>query len=267
MKKCLFLISLFLFACKKNDTYSPIVSANQFPITIDIYNVDVSTNVASLDVGIRYFYNTNNRIDSIKILNQTYQFDYTELSANGKVLVNTSGSTSHNELLTYDNSFYNLTSYMQMFGVNDTSKTTFQFDSISRLKRFEYRYNNSTNDFIITQTYKKDSVFVYHEFFNSSCVSNDTIKNSTQDMSKTLPYLLFTRTNNDCGIVLFQNALSALPLSSFTYKLPQKVISNNKQVDYTYQFDDNERLVQSDVVTKQRSTNTIIAKKRIKVSY
>lgn len=267
MQKWLFIICVFLFACKKIDNKIPIINQNQKPLIISINDVDVITNAATLRFNINYFYNDSDRIDSVKIANDVYSFDYTELTNNYKVLLKNNNVQFSNDIIKYENAYYNLIEHQRIFNVNDTSKSFFQYDSVNRIKQFDYTYNNSLQDFFITQTYKRDTVFVHTEFLNAACISNDTIKNTSYDMSKNLPYLLLTKTFNSCGEILRQDILSALPLSSYTNKLPSKIISNNNQVDYTYTFDNNDRLTQADIVTKNRATNLSIAKVSITISY
>jgi hypothetical protein len=268
MKKWLLLIPLFLFACKKKEDNPPLAKVNQSPSKITLYNVDVNNELETLRFNFNLFYNSINRIDSIRNSSQTYIFDYALFAASSKIKLNYNSSVLPYDILTYDNVFYNLISYKKVFGINDTSESNFLYDSINRLKRYEYTYNNSVNDFIITQTYKKDTVFVHNELPNSSCVSDDTIKNSTIDMSKTLPYLLFTKLYNSCSTaVISADVLSALPLTSFTNKLPLKIISNNIQADYSYTYDIYERVIVADVSVKNRALNTITSKNRIKLAY
>lgn len=268
MKNWLLLIPFFLFACKKKENTTPLAKVNQNPAKIALYDVDVNNGIEILQYDFKLFYNSNNRIDSVRNLSQTYVFDYAQFAGSSKITLNYNSSVLPYDILTYDNIFYNLISYKKVFGVNDTSNSYFQYDSINRLKRYEYSYNNSLNDFMITQTYKKDTVFVHNELPNSSCISDDTIKNSPIDMSKNLPYLLLTKIYNSCSAVSINSALlSALPLSSFTNKLPLKIISNNIRADYSYTYDVFERLITVDVSVENRALNTITYKKRIKIEY
>ena len=268
MKNWLLLIPFFLFACKKNENTTPLAKVNQSPSKITLYNVDVNNGIESLLYNFNLFYNINNRIDSIRNSSKTYVFDYAMFAGSSKIILNYYSSVLPYDILTYDNVFYNLISYKKVFGINDTSESNFLYDSINRLKRYEYTYNNSVNDFIITQTYKKDTVFVHNELPNSSCISDDTIKNSSIDMSKTLPYLLFTKIYNSCSaVVISSDVMSALPLTSFTNKLPLKIISNNFQADYSYTYDIYERVIVVDVTVKNRAFNTITSKNRIKIAY
>jgi len=267
MKKLLILIPIFLFACKKKDEGTPLIFINQYPVSIAYYDVDVNTNAETLRFQINYYYNDNNRFDSIRIENTTYKFDYSQLANNGKVKLAYNNLSLPYDEITYDNTYYNLNSYTQVFGANDTSKNAFQYDSINRIRHFAHAYNNSMNDFVLTQTYKKDTVFVHTDFFNNACISNDTIKNTTTDMSKNLPYLLFTKSDNACGNIIFQNILSAIPLSSFINKLPSKIINNNTQSDFTFVFDNTDRLSEANIAVKNRTTNIISKKFKIKVSY
>lgn len=267
MQKWFILICVFLFACKKKDIEIPLIKQNQKPIIISIYDVEVNTNVETLRFSINYFYNDSDRIDSVRIANDVYAFDYSTFTSNNKVVLKNNNGALPIDVITYENIYYSLITHQRIFNVNDTSKSKFQYDSINRIKRFDYTYNNSANDFFITQTYKRDTVFVHTEFVNAACVSNDTIKNSTYDMSKILPYLLFTKLYNSCGEIVHQDILSAMSLTSYTNKLPSKIISNNNQVDYTYTFDSNDRLAQADMITKNRTTNLVNAKVSIKISY
>lgn len=267
MKKWLFLFSILAFACKKKEESNPLINISQYPKTIAYYNVDIATNAQTLRYNINYFYSSNNRFDSINITNTHYKFDYTQFANFSKIKLDYSnGGAIYDEIL-YDGQYYNLMSYNQILGVNDTARYNFAYDSISRFKSISYAYNNSIDNFASTQTYKKDSVFVYSNFINRACYTTDTIKNSTLDMSKTLPYLLFVKQENNCSSYNLQNILSALPLSSFTNKLPSKIISNNTQTDFSYQFDATQRLTQADIIIMQRDNNTIVSKRRIIISY
>lgn len=267
MQKYLVIICVFLFACKKKDNEIPLIKQNQKPLIISINDVDVNTNTAILRFNINYFYNDSDRIDSVRIANDVYLFDYSTFTSNHKILLKNNNAQFPNDVITYENAYYSLIAHQRIFNINDTSKSSFQYDNVNKIKRFEYAYNNSLQDFFITQTYNRDTVFVHTEFINTACISNDTIKNSSYDMSKNLPYLLFTKIFNSCDEILRQDILSALPLSSYTNKLPIKIISNNNQVDYTYTFDNSDRLTQADITTKNRTTNLLISKIVIKVSY
>jgi hypothetical protein len=264
MKKWLFLFSVLAFACKKKEESNPLINVSQYPKTIAYYNVDVSTNAQTLRYNINYFYSSNNRFDSIRIANTLYSFNYSQFATAATIRLDY--DTYYDEIV-YDNQYYNLIAYKQILGNNDTSKYNFAYDSISRFKSISYAHNNSLDNFASTQTYKKDSVFVYSNFINRACYTTDTIKNATLDMSKTLPYLLFVKQENNCSSYNLQNILSALPLSSFTNKLPSKIISNNTQTDFSYQFDATQRLTQADIIIKQRDNNTIVSKRRIIISY
>ena len=255
----------FLFACKKKEDKMPLINANQYPKEIAFYTVDASNSTENFDFKMNYFYDNNNRFDSIKIVNTTYKFDYSQLSINGKVSLTNSDVSPIYDVITYDNVFYNLTSQVRSVLANDTVKRMLQYDSINRFR--SYFLDNGLMSSSFTCTYKRDTVFVHSQASDLSCISNDTMFNSSVVMSKNLPFLVLTKSYNTCGGLIGSDILSALPLSSYNNKLPSKIISNDSQQNFIYSYDDNDRLIQIDISYKSRATNVVSAKIRTKISY
>jgi hypothetical protein len=270
MRKYIFIIfSAFLFACKEKEIITPLAKVNQFPKSITFLDVDVHSNIESLIFKINYFYNDSNRIDSVIIMTNTDKyidkFNYSQFASNSTILLNYTNTSLPYSVLNYDGVYFNLNAYRNINGLVTTVRA-FQYDSINRLQRFSFD-NNSTNDFVLTQTYKRDTVFAHIILPFSSCSSTDTMLNTTIEMSKTLPYLLLTKSYNSCTTIINADIFTALPLSSFSNKLPKKIINNNTQVDYIHSFDVSNRLTETDINTKNRATNVITLKNKILIAY
>jgi len=271
MQKYLFLIfTLLVFACKKNEVDTPLAKVNQFPKLITILDVDVHSNNESLIYKINYFYNDSNRIDSVVIMTNTdkytYKFNYSQFASNSTILLNYTNTSLPYSVLNYDGVYFNLNAYRNINGL-DTTVRAFQYDSINRLQRFSFNNHNSILDYNIIQTYKRDTVFTNTQMPFSSCSSTDTMLNITIEMSKTLPYLLLTKSYNSCTSIINADIFTALPLSSFSNKLPKKIINNNTQVDYAHSFDASNRLIKTDINTKNRATNVVTLKNKILIAY
>ncbi len=241
------------------------INVNQYPKEIAFYTVGISDSFENLDFKINYFYDNNNRFDSIKIVNTTYKFDYSQLLTNGNVLLTNSDVSAIYDVITYDNVFYNLTSQVRSVVANDTVKRILKYDSINRFR--SYFLDDGLMSSSFTCSYKRDTVFVRSQASDLSCISNDTMFNSSVVMSKTLPFLVLTKSYNTCGGLIGSDVLSALPLSSYNNKLPSRIISNDFQQNFIYSFDDNDRLIQIDISYKSRTTNVVSAKIRTKISY
>ncbi len=88
MRKYIFLIPLFLFACKKEEKENRI-SVRQQPSEIAVYAIDTATGLQTLQYAISYFYNdTTGRFDSIIISGMVYRFDYSRVATEDKILLN-----------------------------------------------------------------------------------------------------------------------------------------------------------------------------------
>ncbi len=264
MQKYLFLIfTLLVFACKKNEVDTPLAKVNQFPKLITISDTDGVVPIYQ----IKYYYNDSNRIDSIRIANLVYEFDYTTFNNNSKIIITQNDNPyALGGILAYDNEFFNLTSFTQFNSITDSAIRKFEYDSINRLKIFDCKQYSELFDFTLLQTYKKDTVFVHIDCQPFLFSLNDTMINTRNDMSKGLPYLLLTKIRNTKSVVA-EDLLSALPLSSFTNKLPSKIIRNNIQIDYTYEYDEKERVNKVILNKKNRATSVIETTTTIKIFY
>lgn len=269
LKYFIIIFSTLIIACKKYDSDTPLVKVNQQPKSISFLSVDVNTDVESLIFKFSYFYNDSNRIDSVIVNTNTdkytYKFNYAQFASNSTIILNYKNASLPYSILNYDGVYFNLNTYKNINGL-DTTVRAFQYDSINRLQRFSFD-SNSTNNFVITQTYKRDTVFNHIVSPFLSCSSIDTMLNTTIEMSKTLPYLLLTKSYNSCTSIINADIFTALPLSSFSNKLPKKIMNNNTQVDYIHSFDASNRLIETDINTKNRAANVVTLKNKVLIAY
>lgn len=267
MHKYIFLISVFLFACKKNDGDIK-ASIRQQPTKISVFSVDTSSGLQTLQYEINYYYDdSTKRFDSIVIAGNVYRFDYSKLSTESKILLNyINSSTAYSELI-IDTTFYSLKEYNERASsATINTGNSLQYDSINRLVNFQYTTLSAADNFTQDYQYKNDSIFIHTEKPAVSCTTNDTVVNTLVNMSTTLPYLLFTNINNTCGVIGL-NILKTLPLSNRTNKFPSKIINETTETGYTYTGDSKSRLAEALIVTKLKGTSLITQKLKIVVTY
>lgn len=266
MQKYIFLIPLFLFACKKEDKTSRI-SARQQPSKIAVFSVDTVSGVQTLQYEINYFYNdSTEKFDSIIVGGIINRFDYSRLATENKILLNyTDSASGYNEII-FNPNFYTLNEYNEIPPSGSTATNLLQYDTYKRVTNFIYSNYPSAGNFSQTYSYNFDSTIIHTLRPYDGCETNDTITNSFYDMSTTLPYLLFTNINNNCG-TFGLNILRALPLSNYSYKLPYKMVNNLFETSFSYTGDSNSRLAEAVVVSRLRINNQIFQKLKIVVSY
>jgi hypothetical protein len=87
-------------------------------------------------------------------------------------------------------------------------------------------------------------------------------------MDYRLPFLFFTETFStfSCGSMPFSPAC-ALPLSNYANKLPQRIFSNDIEVEYAYSGDTSGRITQALITRKSRASGNVLAKLIIRVQY
>ena len=267
MRKYVFLIPFFLFACKKNDKDIK-VSIRQQPTRISVFSVDTGSSLQTLLYEINYFYDdSTKRFDSIIIAGNVYRFDYSRLATENKILLNYINAGSAYSELIIDTVFYSLKTYNERASsaiIN--SENTLQYDSINRVVNLYYNTLPATDNFSQHYQYKNDSIFLHTVKPAAACETNDTIVNTLVNMSTTLPYLLFANINNTCGVIGL-NILKTLPLSNYTNKFPYKIINEITETDYTYTGDSKSRLAEALIITKSKSANLIIQKIKIVIAY
>ncbi len=266
MRKYIFLIPLFLFACKKNDS-DPRILNRQQPSKISVFSVDTGTSIQTLQYEINYFYNdSTEKFDSIIVGGTIFRFNYSRLTTENKILLNFIDSASgYNEII-FNADFYTLNEYNEIPPSGTTATNLFQYDTYKRVTGFSYSNYPSAGNFSQTYSYRFDSTIIHTSRPYDGCETNDTITNSFYDMSTTLPYLLFTNINNNCGIFGL-NILRALPFSNYRYKLPYKMVNNLFETSYIYTGDTNSRLAEATVITRFRINNQIFQKLKIVISY
>ena len=266
MKKYLFLIPFFLFACQKNEKVTKI-SIRQLPSKISVFNVDIGTGAETLQYELVLFYNDiTDKFDSIILAGITYRFDYSLLNTQQKMLLNYTDTTMPYGELIFDPGYYTLKAFNEIQTTpTGTATNIMLYDSINRIKRFTYSNLPADNNFFRSYSYKWDTAFVHSERASDLCVSNDTILNSLYGMSSTLSWLLFTEVNAPCGSIGYM--LRALPVSNYAAKLPLKMINGDSEINYTYSGDTNSRLSEAIIIRNIKSTGLVSAKLKIRIVY
>lgn len=267
MRKFIFLIPLFLFACKKYDS-DPRIYTRQQPSKIEVFSIDTATGINTLQYEIIYFYDEiAARYDSVSIAGQMFRFGYSKLVSENKILLNFKSTDSAYEELTFDADFYSLKNYNEISATPAViTSNNLQYDRFNRLTDFSFSSTPSNDDFTQTYLYKNDSIFVYTENDFNACQTNDTIVNTFIDMSTALPYLLFINLNNTCGTIGL-NMLKALPVSNYTNKFPYKIINELTEISFEYFGDSKSRLVEARITIKNKNTNMIMQKLKFVVTY
>ncbi|MBK9330470.1 MAG: hypothetical protein IPM95_14485 [Sphingobacteriales bacterium] len=177
----------------------------------------------------------------------------------------TDSASGYNEII-FNPNFYTLNEYNEIPPSGSTATNLLQYDTYKRVTNFIYSNYPSAGNFSQTYSYNFDSTIIHTLRPYDGCETNDTITNSFYDMSTTLPYLLFTNINNNCG-TFGLNILRALPLSNYSYKLPYKMVNNLFETSFSYTGDSNSRLAEAVVVSRLRINNQIFQKLKIVVSY
>ncbi len=260
------LIVVVVFDCKKN-TEEPRINIRQQPSKIEIFSVDTSSGVTTLQSSIHYFYNdTTNRFDSVQVAGKIYRFDYAALTSNHKVLINyTTPDVAHDEII-FNTDFYALTNYNQILAVGDTNTNVLQFDAYKRITNFSFKEKNTVGNFSQNFLYKNDSIFITTNKPFDNCIQKDTIMNTAKDMSTHLPYLLFVNPQNNCGADSF-NLMKAMSISNYMNKLPYKIWNEIYESSYIYKGDSKQRLSEVTIITRLRVDNTTYKKTKIVVTY
>lgn len=266
MRNYIFLLTLFLFACKKDDKGSKI-SIRQQPSQIAVFTVDTSNGIQTLQYEVNYFYNdSTSRFDSIIVGGVVNRFNYSLVRTQNKILLNYTDSLSgYNEII-FNSNFYTLNEYNEVSPLGTTATNSLQYDGNKRITNFSYNNYPSAGNFSQNYSYRYDSTFIQTVRPYDGCETNDTITDSFYEMSTTLPYLLFTNINNNCGIFGL-NILRALPISNYSYKLPYKMQNDVLETSYSYTGDSNSRLAEATVTTRYRINNQIFQKLKIEVTY
>ena len=267
MRKFIFLIPFFLFACSKNDR-DPRISARQQPSKIEVFSVDTATGINTLQFQIIYFYDeVARRYDSVSIAGQMFRFGYSKLTSENKILLNFTNTDSAYEELIFDANFYSLRTYNEISAAPAVmTSNNLQFDNFNKLTNFSHSSTPSSNDFVQTYLYKNDSIFVHTQNDFNACQTNDTIVNTFIDMSTTLPYLLFVNINNTCGTIGL-NMLKALPVSNYTNRFPYKIINELTEISFEYFGDSKSRLAEARITIRDKNTNLVTRKLKFVVTY
>ncbi len=267
MRKYIWLVFIFILACKKNDRDIRISTSKQ-PKKIEVVEVNVSTSAETLLHSIYYSYNdSTEKFDSIRVDDFLYVYDYSRLAVENKILFNYSDSSAPYQEIKFDASSYTLQYYRENFpspGV--PSIYTFQYDTTNRIKSYSYAGASGTDNYTKIFNLKSDSIFIHTDRPSDGCQSTDTLVNGLYSLHPALPYLLLFRGAQTCNTALF-NILTALPVSNYTNKLPAKIINGNSETVYIYTGDTKGRLSEVALIRKQRATNDTIYREKIKFTY
>ncbi len=270
MKKSLFILIsiLSMVACKKQEEGTPQIFIRKQPSLVQVYSVNISSGAETLQDNIRYYFNdSTEKFDSIIINAAVYHFDYSKLISDNKILFNYVSTSQPYKEIIFNAATSQVSSFNEYAAVTTNSVYhTLSYDSINRIRRYNYNATPDDADYFKQYTNKIDTVFIHTERPFDHCISNDTIKNGTYILSGRMPYLLLTETFSTCG-TLNINLLKVLPISNSINKLPLSTINGDVKTEYTYTTDSNDRLISVLMTTTQRSTNTVIDKKKITLTY
>jgi hypothetical protein len=267
MQKYIFLIPLFLFACKKNNS-NPRIFTRQQPSKITKYAYDTATGIENKAYDITLHYNFGKeRYDSIRFgQTRNFSFDYTRFASDYIVKADYSDIPNTYDQLFFDIQKNALTKYTTMGSPADDS-TLLQYDSISRINKIQYFTSPSFLNFTISYNYKYDTIFQYKRDEDSYCSSSDTILLTIKRFNNQLPYLLLLNFNTKCNILIPTGLLYAFPISTNNYYIPRKVINGEINVTYTYTADSKGRLASLTTSTINTSTLKIISQERFVFEY
>lgn len=267
MRKIIFLIPFFIFACQKNEQTTR-VSVRQQPSKISVFSVDTGTGAQTLQYEFIYYYNdTALRFDSVGIAGKMYRFNYSKIVAENKILLNFINTDSAYDELIFNADFYSLKTYNEILSPPAIAATySLQYDRFNKITQLSCGSSIGSNDFTQNYEYKNDSIFIHTLRDFDACQTNDTIVNTFISMSNTLPYLLFINLSNTCGTIDL-NMLKALPVSNYIHKFPYKIINELTEISFDYFGDSKSRLAEARITIKQKSTNQIKQKLKFVVTY
>ncbi len=267
MQKYIFLIPLFLFACKKNNS-DPRIFTRQQPSKITKYAYDTATGIENKAFDITLHYNLEKeRYDSIRFGQYpNFVFDYTRFASDYILKADWSNVFNQYDQLFFDIQKNNLTKYTTI-GLPATDSTLLQYDSINRINKIQFYTTPSFLNFTITYNYKYDTIFQHKIDNNSVCPTTDTILLSVKRFNNKLPYLFLMNFYNKCNIYIHVGLLYALPISSYNYYIPKKVINGEINVTYSYTADSKGRLASLTTSTINTSTLKIISQERFVFEY
>lgn len=267
MNKYIFLISVFLISCSKEDKPNR-VSIRQQPSIIAIFSVDTLTFTETLLYNIQYFFNdTTERFDSIIIAGNKYVFNYSQLNTNNTILLNYVTTLLPYDAILFERNYFSMIQYNEIYpATEDTIKNILQYENGNRVKFYSFSKIPADENFEQLFSYKNDSVFIRTKGFNNSCETNDTIIQSFYEMNTKLPYWLFLNISTDCGSIS-STVLKALPISNYINKLPFKKVNGATETNYVFKGDSNFRLGEALLTSKKRNTNELVSIQKIKVTY
>lgn len=266
MQKYIFLIPLFLFACKKNNS-DPRIFTRQQPSKITKYAYDTASGIENKAFDITLHYNfEKERYDSIRFGQYPkFIFDYTRFTSEYIVKANYSNATYY-DLLYFDTQQNVLTKYSTI-GSPAADSTLLYYDSIGRINNIQYLSSQSLLNFTINYNYKYDTIFQYKSTTGQVCQYTDTILLTNKRFNNQLPYLLLLNFYTRCHIQINAGLLWALPISTYYYYIPRKVINGEIEVIYTYTADSKGRLASLTISTINTSTLKIISQERFVFEY
>lgn len=268
MRKYIFLIPLFLFACKKNNTDPRILNTQQpSKITKYVYDTAVGTEHKAFDIFLHY--NTEKeRYDSIRFGQYpNFVFDYTRFASDYIVKADYFNTFNTFDQLFFDIQKNTLTKYTTT-GSPATDSTLLQYDSINRVNKIQFYSTPSfIYNFTITYNYKYDTIFQHKSFENAICQTTDTMLMSGKRFSNKLPYLLLINFYTKCNIYINTGLLYALPISAYNYYIPRRVINGDINVIYSYTADTKGRLASLTTSSINTSTSKIISQERFVFEY
>jgi hypothetical protein len=267
MQKYIFLIPLFLFACKKNNS-DPRIFTRQQPSKITKYAYDTASGIENKAFDITLHYNfEKERYDSIRFGQYpNFVFDYTRFASDFVVKAD-----YFNTFNTFDQLFFDiqknvLTKYTTT-GSPAADSTLLQYDSISRINKMQFFTSPSFLNFTITYNYKFDTIFQYKRFEDVACATSDTILLTFKRFNSQLPYLLLLNFYSKCNVSVPIGLLYALPISTYNYYIPKKVINGEINVTYSYTADNIGRLASLITSTINTSTLKLISQERFVFEY
>ena len=267
MQKYIFLLSLFLFACKKDDN-DPRILTRQQPskITKYVYDTAISTESKAFDISLYYNFEKE-RYDSIRFgQSRSFVFDYTRFASDYIAKADYSDISNAYDQLFFDIQNNVLQKYTTT-GSPATDSTLLQYDSIGRINKLQYYTASSFLNFTIKYNYKYDTIFQYKSFEDASCRTTDTILLTGKRFNSQLPYLLLLIFYTKCNVSISTGLLYALPISTYNYYIPRKVINGEIVVTYSYTADIKGRLASLTTSSVNISTLKIISQERFVFEY
>lgn len=279
MKKIIYLLVLIHFSCKKNDTTTPKIDISQKPTQIDVLDINYGNpNHTNAQYSIHYIYNDlDNSIDSVLFIDKdnlqiaAYKFDYTNLANNHYININYTNPALVYYQMQVD-SFYNRITNYKQYNTTANFDISFLYNSFNQLTKYQCKIAAVGFDFTINYTYSiYDTVFLNTQHNIPVCNNTDTIITSVYTLNKLLPFFLFYRQNPFLNCAEYNNAIplliKAMPISNNEYHLPYKATNGDVRTDYSYTYDDNDRMTQAKIISISKSTHDTLNVVQYDIAY